>query len=511
MGASRLVNLKSTLVAVWPQVIATIISSMAYLSIGLVRAWASTSVPSLNLNVTRGVLNEFVMDAAPFDPEIISWVVSLLPFGAICGSLISSLPLNKFGRRPTLFLAGFIFMIANLLIGLADLNSSIAMVLVGRCIAGIGVGISVPSAVIYISEVVSPHLRGTFGCIPALLLALGVLIGYVVGAFLPWHKLAYVSIVPPCLLMAGMVWLPESPVWLKRAGKEEQAEKILKWFNPVKASIELQTLPSTPVDTGMKYKAREAELNNNPEEVEQGLVKEEVKQIKEETQEDNSRFFSRGVIHPLVLSMVLMFTQSWCGVNVLVFKTVEIFNAVGSSVDDYVATAIVGIVQLLATAISVSLVDKAGRRILLMISSATMVVSMSVLGACFYVKGNGELPTSIGWLPLVAIIIAFLGYSAGFAGIPFLIMGELFPSKYRNICGSISSTFNLTTLFLLLKFFTAMAKAMSFHGIFWLYAAVSLFGTVFVFLFLPETKGKNLKEIEEHFSGKGKQTSPWKR
>ncbi|XP_023342693.1 facilitated trehalose transporter Tret1-2 homolog isoform X2 [Eurytemora carolleeae] len=479
---------------IWPQVFATLISSMAYLTVGIMRSWAATAVPSLNKPELRGEINEWALATSPQKPEIISWIVSTLPLGAICGSLISSFPLNYLGRRPTLILAGTIFIIANLLIGLAQLDDIVPMILVGRVMGGIGVGITMPATVIYISETTHSSLRGRLGCIPALLLALGVLLGYAIGAGVAWHQLAYISLIPPGILILGMCFLPESPVWLTRNGKVQLAIKSSDWFNLENES----TKPTAPSANSTQEKENTNTTEDNGK----------LEEAQAEQQEITQKFISRGVLHPLSLSMVLMFLQSWSGINVLVFKTVEIFNAVGSSIDDYVATAVVGIVQLVATGGSVVLADKAGRRILLMISSLVMTVSIGILGLCFYLKGSEPLmPDSIGWLPLVCIILAFIGFSVGFGPIPFLIMGELFPARYRNILGSISSVTNLTTLFFLLRFFTDMTRAMTFHGVFWLYTAINLAGFFFVFFFLPETKGRNLAEIEDHFSGRKKMNS----
>jgi len=141
------------------------------------------------------------------------------------------------------------------------------------------------------------------------------------------------------------------------------------------------------------------------------------------------------------------------------------------------------------------IVDKAGRRPLLMTSALIMSLSMTVLGIFLYFKTSAS--TVWGWIPLVSIIVSFIGYSVGFATIPFSIMGEMFPTSTRNISAALSSSFNLTCLFLLLRFYTTLADVIEYHGVYWLFATVNLFGLIFVFFFVPETKGKSLGEIEE--------------
>ena len=155
---------------------------------------------------------------------------------------------------------------------------------------------------------------------------------------------------------------------------------------------------------------------------------------------------------------------------------------------------------------SIFLVDKAGRRILLILSGVIMGLSLSMLGAYFYViyEVDPTIEESLSWLPLATLTIFMIGYSMGFATLPFLLMGELLPSKYRNSLGGIASSFNLLHTFLVLKLFTTLETSVGYYGVFWIYAANSILASVFVYLFLPETKGKTLKEIEEVFASKNK-------
>ena len=150
------------------------------------------------------------------------------------------------------------------------------------------------------------------------------------------------------------------------------------------------------------------------------------------------------------------------------------------------------------------MVDKAGRRPLLIVSGTIMGLALTILGAYFYViyEIDPTIEESLSWLPLATLTIFMIGYSVGFATLPFLLMGELLPSKYRNSLGGIASSFNLLHTFLVLKLFTTLETSLGYYGVFWIYAANSFIAAIFVYLFLPETKGKSLKEIEEHFKNK---------
>ena len=145
-----------------------------------------------------------------------------------------------------------------------------------------------------------------------------------------------------------------------------------------------------------------------------------------------------SVLKPLLLSMGLMCLQQFSGINAIIYFTVSIFQASGSSLERHLSSVIVGAVQFVATIFSMFLVDRAGRRILLFFSGSVMSVALAALGTFFYLKNTSPTPEeqqdvvdSLGWLPLASLILFIIAYSCGYANVPFLIMGELFPAKYR--------------------------------------------------------------------------------
>ena len=156
--------------------------------------------------------------------------------------------------------------------------------------------------------------------------------------------------------------------------------------------------------------------------------------------------------------------------------------------------------------VSILIVDRAGRRVLLLLSGIVMSIPMACIGAFFYLfndpeTANHEWREKLEWVPLVCLIIYMIGYSIGFACVPFLLLGEMLPGRMRNLLGATVSSFNLLMTFSVLKLFPYIYMSIGFHGLFWIYAVVALLGSTFGFIFIPETKGKSLKEIESHFSG----------
>jgi len=454
------------------QVSCALCSALCYLCIGLVRSWASTSVPSLNGNV-NGTGVSYPVAGAPLDAETVSWIVSLPPLLAILGSVSSSVFLNFLGRRNSIILSGFILTASFAMIYLADfMGTPQVLLLAGRAICGFGVGLGMPATAIYVAEVSSPQMRGKLSSLPALLLALGVLLGYVLGLVLAWHHLALVSAAPGLVLVATMLFMPESPPHLATRRRLEAGARAL---------ARLRGISREEASKEMKEMSARAPSSRSS-----GGVLAQL-----------SECLQGSTLRPLALSLMLHFVQSWCGFNVMIFKTVEVFRMLRSSIDPFHCTFIVGIVQLAATGMSLLVVDRAGRRVLLMISGSVMAVCMA--GLATYLTLGDAVPDSLRWLPLVLVIGVFVGYSVGFATIPFCIMGELLPLSTRNITGAISSAFNLATLFSLLKFYTSLGMVIGYSGVYWLFSGVSLLGVLLVFFLLPETKGKSLSEIEEIF------------
>ena len=148
--------------------------------------------------------------------------------------------------------------------------------------------------------------------------------------------------------------------------------------------------------------------------------------------------------------------------------------------------------------------DYFGRRVLLLGSSALTSVSLAAMGTFFYFQrswGEERAAVELGWLPLLSLIVFFVAYSAGLANVPFIVMGELFPSQFRSTLGTISSSFNLIVTFMIVRFFPDMLLWLGKDVTFFLFTVCTLVCIAFVYFLLPETKGKTMEEMEQLFTG----------
>ena len=201
---------------------------------------------------------------------------------------------------------------------------------------------------------------------------------------------------------------------------------------------------------------------------------------------------------PLMISMGLMFFQQLSGVNAIIFYTVKIFEKSQGSIDSNLSSIIVGLANFFATLGSNSVIDRVGRKVLLNISGLLMALSLIILGAFFFMQHSESDVSNLGWLPLATFITYITAFSIGYGPIPWLMMGEIFPSKVRGHAASVATAFNWTCSFIVTKTFSDLMDTVGAYGTFWFFGIVCLLSVIFVTLFVPETKGHSLEDIENH-------------
>ncbi|XP_047530005.1 facilitated trehalose transporter Tret1-like isoform X1 [Vanessa atalanta] len=433
-------------------------ASLAFLIIGLVRGYSASAIPSIE-NLEPDLIQH---------SEQKSWIGAIPPLGAFLGSMCSGPLMQRAGRKRTLQLTAPLWAASWLILGFAP---NFPLVLLGRIMSGLCVGFALAPAQVYVSECCDPEIRGRLGSLPTLSMSLGILISYLAGNWLSWRHLSFLSALFCAALFFVLLPLPESPIWLSSRGLDNTS--AVKWLQLSQHAI--------------------------------ATVKEDDQEHNEKVEEPKSLFtrevfFSSAVIKPLIVGFALLFFQQFSGIDAVIFFTVEIFQTAGSKLDAMTATIIVGAVQLFSNGVSTVLVDRAGRRPLLLLSAVTMCVSMLSMGAAFYFQF--EHNSLLGYLPIASLVVFMLGFSLGFGGLPFLLLGELFPAHYRSQLSAMASAVNLMSMFTVIKSYHALERVLTSAGTFWMYACFCALAFFFVVFMVPETKGKSLAEIEQHFRGK---------
>lgn len=397
-----------------------------------------------------------------------SWIGSLMPLAALAGGFTGGPLLESFGRKKTIMATALPFIGASLLVSYAN---GVEMIYAGRAITGFCIGMISLSLPVYLAEAIHPEVRGTLGLLPTSLGNGGVMLCYVCGFFLNWSQLSLVGAIIPLPFLLLMCMIPETPRYLLNKGKDRECQAALQWLRGDKQDIARELHDMERANILMKKtKLRANEL------------------------------FQPCHVKPLMISIGLMFFQQFSGINAVMFYSVSIFELAGSSINSNLATIILGVVNIGATIFSNAFIDKLGRKILLYISDVGMIISLVVFGGYFYLKdvAHTEAP---GWIPLLALMVYVVSFSVGFGPIPWLMMGEIFPSRIRGAAASLSTAFNWACTFIVTKTFMDLQGILGPHGVFWMFAVILGFCMAFIIFFVPETRGQTLEDIERLYTG----------
>ncbi len=410
----------------------------------------------------------FIADAFHLDTVGKGGVISIVLVGGILGALINGIVADRLGRKLTVQGAALLFIAGA---AASAFSPSAGALLASRFVLGLSLGAVSASAPLYIAEISPAAGRGRLVTLFQLAITIGILLGYFVDRSLTdsgdWRLMLGTSAVPASILLFGMSILPPSPRWLIKMGREEEARKTL-----LKIS-------------GGDLSHAEAELN-------------EIRHVMSlETKGGLADMLRPPVSSALVTGIGLFLVQQFVGINTVMYYAPSLFREAGMGSPDtaILATVSVGVVNVLATFIAVWLIDKTGRKPLLYAGLGGMLISLTAIGGIFAGGSDGGIGTGRATVIAVWFYIACFAFSLG--PIPWLIMTEIFPLNVRGRAVSIATMSswgaNLVVSFSFLPLFETTGAAFTY----WLYALVSLLGIVFVWRFVPETKGMSLEEIEE--------------
>lgn len=405
------------------------------------------------------------------DDESWSWVGSSTTLGAAAMCVLIGTIINMFGRKLTMLALVVPFVVGWALVTWA---SNVPMLLVGRVLLGIAGGAFCVTAPTYTGEIAQPEIRGTLGSYFQLMLTVGILFVYVLGLAQSLFVLNIVCLLVPVVFGVVFAFMPETPQYLVSKGRTEAAVKSLQWLrgSAYDYSGELQAMQT-------EHNEKQAQQTS----LMAGLMR-------------------KASVRAMGISFGLMFFQQLSGINVVIFYTNDIFEDANVEIDSNIATIIVGVMQVLATFTSSLVVDRAGRRILLLMSSGTMALCTILLGVFFYMKEqDAESVKSIGFLPIVAMCVFIVMFSLGFGPIPWMMIGELFAPDVKGVASSMAGAFNWILAFVVTKTFVNIKDAMGTGPTFFLFSGLSLLGLVFVFFAVPETKGLSLINIQRMLGG----------
>jgi SP family galactose:H+ symporter-like MFS transporter len=405
--------------------------------------------------------NDFTLSTFALE-VIVSGVLAGAAVGALGGGRLADI----FGRRLLLIATAIIFAAGALICAAA---TSPAMLIVGRIIVGLGIGLSSGTVPVYISEVSPADARGWTVSLFQLAITIGILLAYVVDyAFAKseaWRWMFGISLVPAAIFAIGMYFLPESPRWLVRHGDPTRARAILARIRA-----------TSNVDAELK-------------EIEQSFAQSE--------QHGNWRDLLSPTLRPaLIVGIGLAIFQQVTGINTVIYYAPLIIQSAGvsSASGAILATAGIGAVNVLMTIVSMWLIDRIGRRPLLLTGIAGMVVTLGVLGWAFHSNVRSE---ALSWLAVISMMVYVASFAISLGPIFWLLIAEIYPLQVRSSSEGLAATFNWGSNLLVSLTFLTLLQGIGAPKTFWLYGLCAIGAWIFSYSLVPETKGRTLEQIEQ--------------
>jgi sugar porter (SP) family MFS transporter len=418
-----------------------------------------------DLGVISGVLL-FIKTKSVFDLGSVGQGVvgGCLAAGAIIGAAIAGRLTDRPGRRRTIMIGATIFAIGT--IG-CTFSPNATMFVISRFIVGVAVGATSATVPTYLSELAPSRVRGALSSLNQLMIVSGILIAYVVDwAFqgsANWRAMIAIGIIPAAVLLFGMTLLPETPRWLIKQGREDEARTVI---HSAQGEVDIDAEV-----TGIREVIR---LDGN-----QGSLKD---------------LFAKWVRPMLVVALILAVGQQFSGVNAINLYAPTIFKNLGVGTSaSLLASIVLGVVKVAFTAWVIFMVDRWGRKPLLLLGNVLMSATLILLGIAVTVIHS---PSGAAISTIVLLIIYLAGYELGWGAVVWVMMSEVFPLKVRGVGMGAGSVVLWAATFTITFVFPVMDNSLGLANSAYIFAGIGIVLFLLVAKFVPETKGRSLEQIE---------------
>ena len=400
------------------------------------------------------------------------WIVSVLLLGAILGAVISGYLADKLSRKRTKVISGCVYVIGALGCAFAV---SVPMLVAFRFVLGLSVGTASFVAPLYIAEVAPPRVRGGLVSFNQLMLTVGILLAYLVNfAFtnVPegWRWMLGVGAIPGAALAIGMLTVPHTPRWLMEQGREDDARAVLE-----------------------KLRSSDADAD-----IDQEI--EDIKKAKDQEESTKLRDLLKPDIRPLLwIGIGLAVFQQFVGINTVIYYAPTILAKTGlTNSASITQTIFVGLTNVVFTIVAVLLLDRVGRRRLLLIGTVGLTVSIIFLGVFFASPG---LQQHASYLALLALLVYIASFAVGLGPVFWLMISEIYPIGIRSKSMSVATVFNWAANFLVAGTFLTLISLISRQGTFFVFGGFGILALLFFLWKVPETKDKSLEQIQDELVG----------
>ncbi|XP_063234646.1 facilitated trehalose transporter Tret1-like [Bacillus rossius redtenbacheri] len=470
----------------WPQYLAGLLASLPMLCTGSVTSWTSPALAHLQRpgNGTEGL-----------SAHEASWVGSMMPLGAIVGAVPAGFLADLLGRRLLLLLLAVPFLLGWVLVIVA--GYSVPLLYTARFISGFAVGATTVAIPLYNEEISEVKIRGMLGCYLDFMITAGFLWCYVINAFVDYFWLTVLCAVQPAVFFLSFAWMPESPVHLLAKGRDDQAEEALRFFRGAKHVAGYDTRPEMQCMREFLKEGRTDEAGVESGSSRMGYIWE--------------CLFRRGPVSTTAKAMRIIFglviVAQTTGIQGVIYNTVDIFERGEGSLSPYLCNTLIAVIQFVLSLVTLMLVDRVGRKLFLYLSGAGMSISIALLALHFYLKNiDGLYVENFGWVPCISVTLFISTYASGFGPLPWLIMSEIVPTESKAWVGSICVFLSWSLQFIVTKLHIIMITELGDDVTYGLFCVLCVLSTVYVAVWLPETKNKTRAEIQTKLKGNQEMT-----
>lgn len=406
----------------------------------------------------------FINETWSLPDTLQGFLVSSVLIGAVVGAATNGILADVFGRKKIILVTALIFVIGSIMCAFAP---NVYILILSRIFVGFAVGIVNFVVPLYLSEISPKNLRGTLVSLYQWAITSGILFSYFINATFAhavynWRWMLFAGVIPGVILFIGMCFMPDTPRWLVSKNKEEEAKSVFSKIEPdYDSSKEIRDIKTT-------------------------LYSKKDEQFK----------FQKWMIMPFVVGVGIMFAQICTGINTIIYYAPTIFKSAGfdNNITAIYATTGIGVVNFLMTIVAVFFTDKLGRKPLLYFGLTGVMLSLFALGTSFAFADI--LGSSLKWVAVGSLITYIICFAMSLGPIGWILVSEVFPLKIRGIAMSICTVSNFAFNFFVVGSFPILLHRIGGAWTFWGFGIVSVLCIIFVYFFVPETKGISLEQIE---------------
>lgn len=396
------------------------------------------------------------------------FLVSSVLIGAVIGAATNGILADIFGRKKIIMATAVIFILGSILCAFAP---NVYVLILSRIFVGFAVGIVNFVVPLYLSEVSPKNLRGTLVSLYQWAITAGILFSYFINAVFAqavynWRWMLFAGVVPGLVLFIGMCFMSDTPRWLVSKNRDDEAKKVFSKIEPdIEPEKEIAEIKETLVDNRQEKAFR----------------------------------LKKWMIKPFVVGIGIMFAQICTGINTIIYYAPTIFKTAGfdSNLTAIYATTGIGVVNFIMTIVAVFFTDRIGRKPLLYFGLTGVMLSLFALGTSFAFAG--VLGSSLKWVAVGSLVTYIICFAMSLGPIGWILVSEVFPLRIRGIAMSVCTVSNFAFNFFVVGSFPVLLHRIGGAWTFWIFGIVSILCIIFVYFFVPETKGISLEEIESNW------------